>query len=335
MTALKKYQRLESEGLWRESAQAQRREVTLSFGTATLVINDPAGRALSHWSLPAVERLNPGNRPAVFAPDKGATETIEVADTLMIDAIETIRKSLRRARPRKGRLRKAINLAVLLAILAIGVFWLPGAIKRQTLAVVPAVKRAEIGAVLQEKMQDLTGPACQSDDGTTALAQLAKRVLGDQSPITITVLPGALGTPLALPGGVILLDHAAITQSDDPAVTAGEVLLAQHQRIGQDPLGPLLDHIGFRATLQLLTTGEIDPTHLQSYAMQRIGMPDPSAMDPELINMFDSAKVPLAPFAAAHPEITLPAIDAQGHQPTATAILADQSWVALQGICDS
>ena len=44
MTALKEYARLESTGLWRPDPEAQRREVAISFGDATLVIADSAGR---------------------------------------------------------------------------------------------------------------------------------------------------------------------------------------------------------------------------------------------------------------------------------------------------
>ena len=68
MTALKKYQKLESPGLWRDAPEAQRREVVVAFGEASLVLSDPrTGSALSHWSLAAVHRLNPG-RPLPSMP---------------------------------------------------------------------------------------------------------------------------------------------------------------------------------------------------------------------------------------------------------------------------
>jgi len=94
MTALHQYERLESSGLWRGDINSQRRDVTVSFGKATLVISDAAGRALTHWSLPAVVRQNAGVRPAVFTPDTGPDETLEIDDDLMIDAIEQVRKTL-------------------------------------------------------------------------------------------------------------------------------------------------------------------------------------------------------------------------------------------------
>jgi len=46
MTALSKYDRLEATGLWRADPEAQRREVIVSIGNATLVIADINDRHL-------------------------------------------------------------------------------------------------------------------------------------------------------------------------------------------------------------------------------------------------------------------------------------------------
>ena len=69
MTALSKYQRLEASALWRDSISGQRRDVIVSLGDASLVITDKNERPLTHWSLAAVQRANPGAMPAVFHPD--------------------------------------------------------------------------------------------------------------------------------------------------------------------------------------------------------------------------------------------------------------------------
>lgn len=65
MTALNQYERLEAFGVWRETPKAQLRDVVVSFGDATLILTDPRSNVpLTHWSLPAVTRLNPGAMPA-------------------------------------------------------------------------------------------------------------------------------------------------------------------------------------------------------------------------------------------------------------------------------
>jgi hypothetical protein len=100
MTALTKYQRLECPGLWRASPEDQRREVEVRFGEATLILIDPkSGSALSHWSLPAVERLNPGEDPPLFTPGTDALESLELTDPDMIDALQTVRRRSRRQPP--------------------------------------------------------------------------------------------------------------------------------------------------------------------------------------------------------------------------------------------
>ena len=86
MTALKKYQRLESPGLWRETPDAQRRDVVVAFREATLVLFDPkTEKPLSHWSLPAILRANPGELPAIFVPAPEDDESLEIDDTMMIE----------------------------------------------------------------------------------------------------------------------------------------------------------------------------------------------------------------------------------------------------------
>jgi len=157
MTALTEFSRLESGGLWRPAPDAQRREVVVSLGDATLVISDTAARPLAHWSLPAVSRLNVGERPAVFSPDVGATETLEISDDMMIDAMEKVRKTVKRRRSKPGRLRGTLMLATVLGIGALAFFWLPDALVRQAESVVPPVKRSEIGATLLGHIQRVTG----------------------------------------------------------------------------------------------------------------------------------------------------------------------------------
>ncbi len=94
MTALNQYQRLEAAGIWRETPQAQARDVIVSFGDATLVLTDPRSEVpLAHWSLPAVMRLNPGKNPARYAPGGvDADEELEIEDDLMIAAIAKLHR---------------------------------------------------------------------------------------------------------------------------------------------------------------------------------------------------------------------------------------------------
>lgn len=338
MTALKEYDRLESGGLWRAGPDAQRRDAVVSFGDATLVIADGAGRPLAHWSLPAVTRLNPGQRPALFAPDAEteAGETLEVADELMINAIEKVRRSLARARPKPGKLRHWITAGVVAGAAALAVFWLPGALHDQTLAVVPAAKRMEIGATVLGHMQAQSGPTCRGQQGRAALAMLRTRLLGRDSNGQIVVLPADLPQAIALPGDIIVLGRAMVETGDDPALPAGHVLAAHTERVLRDPLAPVLATGGLRETMRLLTTGDVDPSVLKRYAetlMQAAPTPPPTS---DLIAVFDAAAVPTSLYAenvASEATVELKENDPMTGR-AIPEILPDGVWVSLQGICD-
>ena len=96
MTALTEYQRLEGTGIWHATAADQRRDVALSLGEATLTITTFQGAPLSHWSLPAIHRLNPGEDPPMYAPGQDSPEVLEVTDDQMIAALEQVALVARR-----------------------------------------------------------------------------------------------------------------------------------------------------------------------------------------------------------------------------------------------
>ena len=338
MTALREYQRLESSGLWRADNDAQRRDVMVAFGSATLVIADSAGRPLTHWSLPAIIRRNPGVRPAIFAPFDSDAETVEIEDAYMIDAIEKVLRSVARSQPKRGKLRQYITVGIIATTAALAVFWLPDALTRQTVSVVPAVKRAEIGATILGHVQRLTGPRCRNPDGLDALNVLKIRLLGVDRTTQIVVLPQLAQGAVALTGGIILLDRRIIENADDPAVPAGYIVAAQTAREQMDPLGPVLRAVGLRQTVHLLTTGDLSSQALQSHA-RTITQADPDfPSDIDLIAGFERAKIPTAPFAYARDKTgqrtaNLIAQDtfAQRDEPL---ILSDANWIRLQGICN-
>lgn len=331
MTALKQYERLESEGLWRADKDAQRRDVLVSFGNATLVVSDAAGRPLTHWSLPAVLRLNEGERPALFSTDETGDETLEIADPLMIDAIEKVRKTLLRAQPHPGRLRNVLVAASVLLVLALAVFWFPNAAEKQTLAVVPQSKRVEIGTKILSYLEVKTGERCSSNLGQQALSDLKSRILGTQSNNQIVVLPSGVTGVQILPGGITLLDRGLLENHDDPMVAAGFILLTQTPTNNIDPLSAVLDSAGVQATVRLLTTGGIDDEYLRTYADQVFLRQMDYVVDESLAPTFDLANVPLDAIA---PLIGAEQID-QNNTNVNPQILNDNAWIALRGICDS
>ncbi|WP_187429466.1 hypothetical protein ROLI_032540 [Roseobacter fucihabitans] len=335
MTALKKYDRLEASGLWRASPQSQRREVIVSIGDATLMISDLRDRPITHWSLAAIERANPGKRPALYHPDGDPGETLELdaGEHQMIDAIEKLRRAVERARPRPGRLRWFGMTLSMALVLAAGIFWLPQALITHTLSVVPQVKRVEIGNALLARIERMTGPACANPAGLRALTTLRARLGTDR----LSIMPGATQTSLYLPGGHILLNRALVEDFEEPDVVAGYAVVAQSQSRLHDPLRDLLEVSGTWASFQLVTTGALQRETLDAYAEYLLTQ---ARVEPEpevLVGVFSQAQVRSTPYAYARDisgESVLPLIEADplAGKP-AKALLSDADWLRLQGIC--
>ncbi|GAB4269765.1 MAG: hypothetical protein Kow0013_21510 [Pararhodobacter sp.] len=339
MTALEKYARLEGPGVWRADPEAQRRDVVVSLGDSSLVIADArSGMVLSHWSLPAVQRLNRGHKPAVFAPGADPDgETLELDDTLIIEALETIRAALA-PRPPLRRLRLALIAGAVLAVVS-GLLWLPGVLVERTAAIVPPAMRAQIG---REALDALTlSPAgervCAEPHGRQALATLRTRVLGSDWRVTVVAgVPGFRATHL--PGRLIVLGAELIEHLDSPEALAGWMVAEAIAAESTDPLLDALRYAGSRATLALLTTGTLPDGALVGYARHRFDG-SLSPVDPEALG----ARLEALGIAAGPYAMSLPASAAARAQTLAdrvgvtrrapTPLLSDGEWLTLQAIC--
>lgn len=335
MTALTKYDRLEAIGLWRPDANAQRQEVIVSIGDATLMITALNDQAITHWSLAAVARANPGDLPAVYHPDGDPGETLELPEheTEMAEAIETLRRAINRARPRPGRLRWLGVLLSLGAVAALVVLWLPGAMRDNTLRVVPQVKREALGVALMTRMQRVTGPMCRDAAGLRALRQLGERL---DTP-KLAVVPGLARPSLHLPGGVIVLDRSVFEDWEEPDVAAGHILSELALQLERDPLAALLDVAGPWENFRLLTTGELSPAALDAYAEHLMKAPAAEPETTNLLALFEASEVRSTPFARARDitgESVLDLIEADPMKGQSTApLLPDGTWLRLQNIC--
>lgn len=336
MTALQEYKRLETFGIWHASPKDQRRDVIVSLGEATLTISDTKMSALSHWSLPAILRLNPGETPACFGPGPDMPEVLELDDMMMVAAIEKVRTVIDRRRQQPGRLRHVLRGAVALALAGAAVLWLPGALIRQAVAVVPDAKRIEIGEALLDDIKRVAGSPCETKLGRRALDRLRARLLPDTSG-RIVVLPGGVQLSEHLPGQLVLLNRALVEDYEDPAVAAGHILAEDQAARETDPLKRLLDDAGVFASIRLLATGKLSPATLDAHAEALLSADPRRPADAALIARFASAEVPSTPYAYALDitgETVLPLIEADPVAPAAgRPLLADGDWVSLQGIC--
>ena len=339
MTALNLYQRLEATGLWRPDPQAQRREVVVSMGDATLTITDLQDRVLAHWSLAAVARGARTDDRVTYHPDGDPGETLELDTdaTEMIAAIEKVRQAIDRGRPHPGKLRWVLSIGAGLVIAALAVFWLPDALLRHTVQVVPMVKRVEIGENLLARITRVSGAPCSAPEAREPLRHLALRILGETRRDALVVLPDGVQTTEHLPGGRILLNRALVEDPEDPDVTAGYILTEAVRAARADPLEALLRHAGLMASLQLLTTGSLSDEVLDDYAETLLTTPQAPVPRDVLLRAFENAQLRTTPYAYALDvtgEDSLPLIEADPLAGSSSAlVLSDADWVRLQGIC--
>jgi hypothetical protein len=341
MTALDQYRRLEALGLWREGPDDQRREVVVSLGDATLVVSTPTETALTHWSLPAIERMNPGRIPAIYTPGEDSSERLEVEDVDMIEALEKVLTAIRRSGPHPGRLRWFLGAGVGLAALGLAVFWLPEALTRQTVSLLPQAKRAEIGEALLDEITRLAGRPCTAARGRSALRELTARVFVDAAAPRVVILPATIPDTLALPGDLIAASAALVEDFETPEVLAGYLLAEDVRRQAIDPVQTLLEDAGLAVTFRLLTTGEIGQEPLADHAVTLLSRHETPVDDTDLIARFAQAEVSTQPYAFARDvsgETVLGLIEAdplRGTQSDAgrAPLLSDDNWVGLQEIC--
>lgn len=336
MTALTEYQRLETTGLWRETPDSQRKEVIVSLGDATLVISTLAETALSHWSLPAIKRLNSGKIPALYAPDGEADELLEISDPDMIEAIERVRSVIEKRRPHPGRLRLWLGGALSLVTLLICIIWLPGTLMRQTAGMLPAASRTDIGQEILADMADLSGRPCAGSGGVAAMRDLSNAVFGSHAPQLI-VLPSTAQATASLPGNIIVVNRSLVEDYEGPDVLAGFLLVEDLRRRMRDPMLHLLQQSGLLATGRLLTTGEIDSSHLRAHAA-RLLTTDPFPVDTaQILIRFEQAGISTEPYAYALDltgETVLDLIEGNPMRGRLRApLMSDQRWISLQEIC--
>jgi len=336
MTALEKFERLESLGLWKETETSQKVEVVISFGKSSLVISDHKDMPLSHWALGTVEIVSSDDDCTIYAPDKDHSEVLEVTDPTMNRAIEKVRKSIRRPTSHRGRIRLLSAGMITLSLCLLAVFWLPKALADYTTTAITDAKSREIGAKLMPFINQYAGSPCRKGETLTSVRTLEDRLIGgDHSTLFISDL-GARKS-MHLPGGIILANKTLVENYDGAEILAGYVLMEKALQDEKPAVHTLFLEAGPITTLSFLVTGELKDRVLEKFAKDRItgtmSQPDSAA----LLDLFKAANLPSTAFAQ-----TLPASEATqaliaGNPVTGPyePLLTDPQWLALQSICES
>ena len=337
MTALDKYERLEAEALWRQGPDKQHRDVIVSVGDSTLVISDIQGRPLTHWSLAAIARSNPGKFPAIYHPDGDAGERLEFAESEqnVVSDIEKLRLVIDKRRPKPGRLRLMIFAFIFVTLASLGVFWLPQAVQNYALQIIPPVKQQEIGLKILSLISEFTGKPCDAAMANNSLALLADITLQGQG--SLYILPDGLSQTAHLPGNIILIGRELVEDYEEPDVAAGFILMEHLRSEKGNIFRDLLQYSGTLATFQFLTTGTLKEETLQRYSQHILLQPKLTIETPLVIARFQELKLRMSPYAFALDmtgEQTLALVEADNLATwTFEPSLTDADWVRLQNIC--
>ncbi|GIT92284.1 hypothetical protein JANAI62_27410 [Jannaschia pagri] len=329
MTAIEGIDRLETTGLWRQSADDQRQDVFVSIGEAELVVQDKTGATLSHWSLPALVRLNPGKTPARYAPAKDADEELEVEDEDMVTALDRVVKAVAKGQQKPGRLRRILTGLILGAGLGLGIMWLPGAMRDQAAHLLPLAKQQDIGRRMLTELTLLTGPPCETVTGREAMDRLQERIL-PTTPARIEVLRDLPHPALALPGDLLVLSDTPLLTQDDPDVVAGHLLAAALTAKVDRPLVAFLSGLNTLDLLRLLSAGEVTDAQVTAHVEGLLLDAPPLLPAGELRTGFAAARLAWGEYAAvaglprgvASPSDMTPSLD-------------DTGWQTLREMCDA
>lgn len=337
MTALTKYERLESSGLWRAAPEERLVEVIVALRSATLILSDPKTEIpLTQWSLPALCRLNPSQVPAIYAPAEEGGEMLEIDDRDMIAALDTVRSTLERRRAKPGRLRASLWGGIAAVTLGLGVFWLPGALVDYTANMLPLPTRVQLGKMALQDLTRVAQSPCSNVAGDAALASLARRI-DPSAPPTLLVLRTGLTRVTALPGDIVVVPNSLLDKSDGADAVAGFILHEKRAAFGRDPTKSLIRYAGLWSTLKLLTSGVMDPQSIAGYAETLLQAEPTTLDDAELLSAFKTAGISATPYAMALASTgrdTKALIQGdplpRGSDPE---VLEDGRWLGLQAIC--
>jgi hypothetical protein len=331
VTALKRYVRLEAEAEFRAAPDAPWQAVYVSFGKATLVIADFRDNPLAHWSLAATEARGTDRDRVLFAADPAMDEALAVSDPEMIAAIRTVTSDARRGAAPARRLRP---LPVLLAIAVLaGAVWLAtnrgGILRGQALARLPAERAELIDADIRARLS----PPCDRAEGQAVLDRLAAALPG-APPVAVARI--GRGGVAPLPGGTVLIDERRLSEpTASQAGLAGWIALGQAMGREGSAMPALLAAMPEGAVARLLLTGRLEDEALARLAaITGAGLPPPgqAALDRAVLRLEQAGISPvpfLADLAAVHPGLKAAPTGAG----TVRALVPDQDWVLLQGIC--
>ncbi|MGR3542594.1 MAG: DUF7092 domain-containing protein [Hasllibacter sp.] len=334
-TALENYARLEASGLWRPGVGAQRREVIVSLGEASLILKDMADRPLSHWSLPATEIVEDEKGRLVLTA--GGGEMLEIGDRDMIEAVIRLRRALTH-RPRQLRLGRWAAVAAALAVVAVLLSVVPDALRRDIAGTPSRERDARVTAQIADAL-DARGALCPPAAGLRRGFDALGRRMGQPSGRQLLILRGADGGLAHLPGGAIAVPEGLLRAMPTPEALAARAVAAEGTEAGNARIDEIVDRLGSPGLLRLWTSARLPDAAAEAEAERLMTAPHRAPLSPQdLAATFEMRPWLAHDYADSWPEGIAAdlraAAAAAGIAPQGgPSVPSDQVWVALQEVC--
>ena len=333
MAKLSDFVRLETHGVWRDSAADPGTRVVALLNEKSLTLVSTNNRPLAHWSIDAVRRINPGETPALFTPDESGDERIELADELFVSVLQELvdpkPEETDESEPQRW-LGRAVAGALVVAVCG-GLFLASDRIAGGMAGLIPVAKRLQISERILTHLTESVGPECHSAAGANALSVLERRLFAGEK--SIRVIRGMSPATVHLPGNILILSSAVLARNSQSVVVAGH-LLEEYLRSEQvDTMAELLRFAGISAAAKLTFRDSVDDAVLRRFAGTLISGQPAEISESALLEQFQRVRIPSSPFARATNSFGLLLARDPYKGSRFRPLLDDSAWLDLKGIC--
>ena len=259
-TALRRYARLESTGLWTPPDGDAAHEVLVSLGESTLILSDLSDRPVAHWSLPALRRID--GDPPTYAPGADSDEALAVEDAEMNRALALVIAAAREPAERRS-LRRWVSLSAMLGVVVALIWFGPLILRQQAAAALSAAQVEDLGRAVIARLPGAR--VCADPYGVRAMDRLARAALGPQALPVRVLTPGPAGAAAPVPGA-ILLSGGAVAEATDAAALAARLRGARAEAEAHPPVAAFLDSAGPLDLVEMLSTARWPEAALRRYA---------------------------------------------------------------------
>tara|TARA_A100001011_G_scaffold181799_2_gene190645 strand:+ start:402 stop:1289 length:888 start_codon:yes stop_codon:yes gene_type:complete len=265
MTAIKKYSRLESSGLWKESEKSEFTDVLIAFGKTSIILSDYKDNPITHWSLAAIKLVSHNQNEAIFSTDLDTGERLSIKDAQMIESLLLfIQKDEEKSK--KSKIFLYLGTLSLFIFSVTFVLYFPSKIRDLTVSIISAEHEIQLIKPFLQTHIKSSGGVCESPETNKIVSEILNFFKKDRQYLSILIIKNQNINILHLPGGILLISNNFLKNA--PSEKGLTTLLENEilQAISREPLKTLINQqttyrliqfiLGFKATLPLKAINE-------------------------------------------------------------------------------